>query len=449
MELEPGDRRRRNPAGSRDSDQLRELARYRIPLERSHDARRNDEDRGDGCKRELEAGVEEQIRVPAEEHGGTHQERLPPVALASGKPRKRAEPGGERGPYDRRMEPHCHRVSRDRQKHRDLREVAPEAQEQDHRCSPAANRRDLQPVDRQTVVQTRGPKIVEQPRVHLGRAAQHDRLDHLAPLTLQARRTVALEPPADAVARAGYSATAPDDPPRLAAQDGVNPLAAEPFRLVEAVRRSGRSPQLADQRQDRALGRCAAERQLEIDGLMGRKVPQRSTSAFIRWSKLPARGGSCTSTTARSAVPIRDASTLWSRCETRRLPQPQARVTSAEASRAQRTRVVAAARPSAPRRTKPTSACTGVRRPRFASAKPTQRLPTAACGRRTLTSRDHETLQLRHVRRPDSGDALQFGDRMECAVLLPVVEDLLRGHRPYPGQVLELFERRGVEVERG
>ena len=58
-------------------------------------------------------------------------------------------------------------------------------------------------------------------------------------------------------------------------------------------------------------------------------------------------------------------------------------VTSAEASSAQRTRVLAAARPRAPRRTEPTSTCTSVRRPRFASAKPTQRRrrPRAGGGR--------------------------------------------------------------------
>jgi hypothetical protein len=32
------------------------------------------------------------------------------------------------------------------------------------------------------------------------------------------------------------------------------------------------------------------------------------------------------------------------------------------------------------------------------------------------------------VRRPDAWDALQLGDRMKGAVLLAIVEDLLRGY---------------------
>ena len=171
-------------------------------------------------------------------------------------------------------------------------------------------------------------------------------------------------------------------------------------------------------------------------------VPQRSTSAFIRWSNVPGRGGSSTSTTAHSAVPIRVASTLRSSCASRTLPHPQATATTADASIADRRRESEAAQPTEPRVRAAANVGTTPGRARFASAKPRQSAPTKACGRRMVTSRDHQSLQLRHVRRPDTGHAFELGDRVERAVRLPVVEDLLRGHRADSGQALELLERR-------
>ncbi len=68
-------------------------------------------------------------------------------------------------------------------------------------------------------------------------------------------------------------------------------------------------------------------------------------------------------------------------------------------------------RPSEPER--PTQTSTAATTPlattdgrtRSASAKPAQSAPTSACGRRRVTSRDHQALQLGHVRRPDSRHA--------------------------------------------
>jgi len=53
----------------------------------------------------------------------------------------------------------------------------------------------------------------------------------------------------------------------------VDALSAQPLGLVEAVRRPGRRPQLAEQPQPGALRRYSAERQLEQDRLVR---PQRS-----------------------------------------------------------------------------------------------------------------------------------------------------------------------------
>ena len=59
-----------SPQARGHADQLREPVRHGIALERPHDARRDDEDRGHRGERELEAGVEERVRIPREqEHG--------------------------------------------------------------------------------------------------------------------------------------------------------------------------------------------------------------------------------------------------------------------------------------------------------------------------------------------------------------------------------------------
>jgi len=90
MELEPGDRRRREATRGRDADELRDFMGDRIALERPDDARRDDEDRRDRGERELEAGVEQAVRVPAEQDSGADEQRLPAVSLPRGEPGERA-----------------------------------------------------------------------------------------------------------------------------------------------------------------------------------------------------------------------------------------------------------------------------------------------------------------------------------------------------------------------
>ena len=91
MELKPRHRRGGETARRRDADQLREPTRNGVALERADDSRRDDEDRGDRRERELEAGVEQRVRVPREKHGRTDEQRLPAVALPRREPRERAE----------------------------------------------------------------------------------------------------------------------------------------------------------------------------------------------------------------------------------------------------------------------------------------------------------------------------------------------------------------------
>jgi hypothetical protein len=273
VELEPGDGRGGETAGCRDADELRELAGHWVALQRSDDARRDDEDRCDCGERELEAGVEQRVRVPGEEDGRTDEQGLPAISLSRGQPGERPERGRERRAHDGRMEPHRECVRGDREQGCDLSEVAPEAGEKDDAGDPAANGSHLQPVHREAVVEAGGAEIAEQRLVEAGRAAEDDRLDHVAPLACQAGGAVAGQPAPDAVADSRDAAAPTRDTPVLRAQDCVDALPAQPFRLVEAVRRPGRSSQLADEPQARPLLWCPAERKLEQDRLVRPQSP--------------------------------------------------------------------------------------------------------------------------------------------------------------------------------
>ena len=332
---------------------------------------------------------------------------------------------------------------------RELSDVDPEAEEQDDGRGATPDRGYLQPVDGEAVVEARGPEVCEQALVDAGAAPEDDRLDHVASLALQPRRRVAAEPASDAVADAGDAAAPADDPPRLPLQDRVDALPAQPRRLVEAVRRPRRSPQLAQEPEPGSLRRRSPERKLEQDRLVERSVPQRRTSAFIRWSKLPASAAPPPRRPPTRRCRFATRATLWSSCASRMLPQPQAPATTARGDHRQSEARLGCREPERgenrrPGRESERAACARG----STSAKPRQSAPTSACGGRTVTSRDHQSLQLGHVRGPDPRHALQLGDRVERPVLLAVVEDLLRRDRPDSRQVLELLERRGVQVER-
>ena len=86
MELEPRHRCSRQSAGRRDTDQLRELTGDGISLERLDDSGCDQEDRRDRGERELEAGIEEGVRIPTEQDSRADQQRLPAVPLASREP---------------------------------------------------------------------------------------------------------------------------------------------------------------------------------------------------------------------------------------------------------------------------------------------------------------------------------------------------------------------------
>ena len=61
----------------------------RVSLEHARERPREEEDRDDRGERELEARVEQQVRVPAEQHDGSERQHMPLVALPRDQPRDR------------------------------------------------------------------------------------------------------------------------------------------------------------------------------------------------------------------------------------------------------------------------------------------------------------------------------------------------------------------------
>ena len=237
-----------------------------------------------------------------------HRSRSRPASQAS-EPRR----GGERSAHDGWMEPDRERIRRHRGQRRELGDVDPEAEEQDDGGSATTDRGDLQPVDGEAVVEARGPEVGEQALVDAGGPPEDDRLDHVA----RARR------PGPASCRRSASARRDRRRRRLrrAARrpetTGARRTAWMPCRRSHFASSKPFDGPGGAFSSPSSLSRapCGGERpsgSWSRTGSWTRSVPQRSTSAFIRWSKLPARGGSSTSTIAHSAVSIRVASTLWS-----------------------------------------------------------------------------------------------------------------------------------------
>jgi len=62
------------------------------------------------------------------------------------------------------------------------------------------------------------------------------------------------------------------------------------------------------------------------------------------------------------------------------------------------------------------------------------------------TSQVDEVSKLRQRRGPDARDGIELVNGPERTVLGSVVDDLLGGHRPNPRELVQLLERRGVQV---
>ena len=159
------------------------------------------------------------------------------------------------------MEAYRERVRRDGGESRDLGRDPADPDEERDRENGTGDRRDLEAVNREAVVQARCAEVGEQRLPDEVGPSEDDRLHDIAALAAQTADAVARKPPLDVVAEAVDPAAPADDAPRtLRAQDDVDALSPQPRRLVEPVRRAGRRAELREQRDVGALRRRASER---------------------------------------------------------------------------------------------------------------------------------------------------------------------------------------------
>src|SRR5262249_6793667 len=81
LELKREDRRGGEPAGGRDREEAGSLGGKRVPLQHVPELGRERENRDHRREGELEARVEQRVRIPRQEDEPTEQKEPPPVAL--------------------------------------------------------------------------------------------------------------------------------------------------------------------------------------------------------------------------------------------------------------------------------------------------------------------------------------------------------------------------------
>src|SRR5919204_3480100 len=118
------------------------------------------------------------------------------------------------------------------------------------------------------MVEARGSEVPSQLVRQPGVVAEHDALDDAAPVAGEATGSGPPEPGAQPVREARQAVATADDPPPVAAKDGVDALAPKPGGFVEAMRRSARADELSEYLEASTLRRRAAERQLEENRLV-------------------------------------------------------------------------------------------------------------------------------------------------------------------------------------
>src|SRR5204863_930815 len=134
--------------------------------------------------------------------------------------------------------------------------------------------RDVLPRAREQVVEPRSPEALPQVVVDSLVFAEHDAEQDRTALAAQAESDRARQPPSEAVAEACNAAAAPDRPPSVAFEDDVHAVPPQPSALVESVLGPSRENDLAEDVQDRAFRRRAAERQPQQGGLVEREASE-------------------------------------------------------------------------------------------------------------------------------------------------------------------------------
>ena len=152
-ELEEQDRSRSDSARDRHGHDRRRGARQRVALEPAQQSRDDREDRNNGGERELEAGVEQVVRVPREQDERAEEQEPPAIPFASTHPGEGSEPTSDSGANDRRLRPDSEHVRGDRHERADLARHTRDADQPCEEENAARNERDVLARDGEQVVQ--------------------------------------------------------------------------------------------------------------------------------------------------------------------------------------------------------------------------------------------------------------------------------------------------------
>ena len=196
---------------------------------------------------------------------------MPPVAIPRREPGKRSEGARDPRPDHGRL---CADGEHVRADPGECAEVTEPARQAEHPGEPEdteGDEHDVRAAHRQEVVEPRGPEGILEAGREVFVLAEHDAFEDRAALSREPGCERAREPGADAVRVAADPAPAADDAPVGGLGDHVDPVTPEPGALVEAVGGRARQLQPRVELEDGALGRSAAERELEQDGLAGSK----------------------------------------------------------------------------------------------------------------------------------------------------------------------------------
>ena len=227
-ELEEEDRRGRDSARDRHGHDRCRRTRQRIALQPTHQAGHEREDGGDSRKRELEARIEQVVRVPREQHESAEEQEPPAIPLAGTHPREGCEPARDTGPNDRRLRADGEHVRADRRERADLARHARDTEQPRDEQHAARDERDVLARDGEQVVEARGTERVPQVFVEPFVFAEHDPEQHGTPLAGDARRERGGDRSPEPVGDAAEASPATDDLWIATAEDHVNAVTPKP-----------------------------------------------------------------------------------------------------------------------------------------------------------------------------------------------------------------------------
>ena len=452
-ELQPEDRRGRDPARERDREHLRQpRAAAGSRRGQSFAYADGDEDRDDRGERELEAGVEQVVRAPREEADGADEQEVPAVALPRRQPGERSKRTSDPRADHGRLGADSEHIRADPGERADMAEPARQPEQPGEAEHAQGDEDHVLAADREQVVEPgcRGSSCAAPGRALRPRRGRCPRGPRAVLPSARARRLARATPGRgrrSRRSRRGGRRSASRGPGRRRGRRAGRATFARRSRsrpaAATAAARGARS-----ERPAAASGRPGGR---ASTGSLSVRSPKRVSRAGTRKSNSPPRAGPVTTASAASASPTLGSSTLESIASRRALPHHQPARSSATASSATRASGVGRERacecrkrrqPDDNRRT--TARRIGEREPE--ARRRGERIRVVAqqpLGHGTTNPRSCSTRE-----GPIPGTSSSSSTAAKRTVGSSVVDDLRRRHRADPGQRVELLGRRHTQLHR-